>query len=355
MLIVGLEGKQLAAHERARLLAPEVSGAILFTRNYSDRDQLLALVAAIRELRGDDFVICVDHEGGPVQRFRPGFTRLPPLARIGELYHRDPKAGIAMAEAHAIVMASEVRACGIDLSFAPVVDLARGNRVIGERAFDPDPRIVGELAAAYVRGMRLVGMAATVKHYPGHGSIPEDTHLEAAVDPRPLADIRANDLVPFIEGFAAGAEAVMVAHVTYPRIDPLAAGYSRIWINDVLRGELGFRGVVFSDDVGMAAAFSAGGIGARVTAHMNAGCDLVLVCHPEMVDAAIAAVRGRAPCAADKVATLCGSVAETWQSLQDDPQHVRYVAALGSLAPTEVVGTLATGSDQAHSTGSGQA
>lgn len=346
MLIVGLEGRQLAPHERARLLAPEVSGAILFTRNYAGHEQLASLVASIRELRGDDFVLCVDHEGGPVQRFRPGFTRLPPLARVGELYHRDHKAGIAMAEAHAIVMASEVRACGIDLSFAPVVDLARGNRVIGERAFDADPRVVGELAAAYVRGMRLAGMAATVKHFPGHGSIPEDTHLEAAVDPRRLADIRATDLVPFVEGLAAGAEAVMVAHVTYPAVDPLAAGYSRTWINDVLRGELGFRGVVFSDDVGMAAAFSAGGIGERVTAHLDAGCDLVLVCHPEMVDAAIGSVHGRAPCAPDKVATLCGSVAETWQALQDDPQHARYVAALGSLVPPQTVSARPTSSGQ---------
>ncbi|TAN03529.1 MAG: beta-N-acetylhexosaminidase [Rhodanobacteraceae bacterium] len=334
MLIVGLEGKQLAAHERVRLLAPEVSGAILFTRNYADRDQLQALVASIRELRGERFVVCVDHEGGPVQRFREGFTRLPPLARIGELYRRDRKAGIAMAEMHAIVMASELRACDIDLSFAPVVDLARGNRVIAERAFDADPQVVAELAAAYVRGMRLAGMAATLKHYPGHGSIPEDTHLQAAIDPRPLDVIRANDLVPFVEGIAVGAEAVMVAHVTYPAVDALAAGYSKTWI-DMLRGEPGFRGVVFSDDVGMAAAESAGGIDERVMAHLDAGCDLVLVCHPTMVDAAIASVRGREPCAPEKIASLCGSVAETWQSLQDDPQHARYVAALRTLAAPE--------------------
>ena len=155
MLIVGIEGRQLAAHERARLLAPEVSGAILFTRNYENRGQLAQLAASIRELRGDDFILSVDHEGGPVQRFREGFTRLPPLARIGGLYRRDRAAGVAMAEQHAIVMASEVRACDIDISFAPVVDLARGNRVIAERAFDPDPQVVAELGAAYVRGMRL--------------------------------------------------------------------------------------------------------------------------------------------------------------------------------------------------------
>lgn len=335
MLIVGIEGKQLAAHEHGRLLAPEVGGAILFTRNYANRDQLQALVASIRELRGDGFIVSVDHEGGPVQRFREGFTRLPPLARIGELYRRDRNAAIAMAEMHAIVMASELRACDIDLSYAPVVDLARGNRVIGERAFDPDPNVVAELAAAYVRGMRLAGMAATLKHYPGHGSIPEDTHLEAAIDPRPLAAIRDVDLVPFVEGIAVGAEAVMVAHVTYPAVDPLAAGYSKTWIDGVLRGSLAFRGVVFSDDVGMAAAESAGGIGERVAAHLDAGCDLVLVCHPSMVDAAIESVRGRAPCTGEKIATLRGSVAEGWEALLDDPQHARYVAALRTLAAPE--------------------
>jgi beta-N-acetylhexosaminidase len=183
--------------------------------------------------------------------------------------------------------------------------------------------------------MRLAGMAATIKHYPGHGSIPEDTHLEAAVDPRPLGVIRETDLVPFVDGFAAGAEAVMVAHVTYSAVDPLAAGYSRTWIEGVLRGELGFRGVVFSDDVGMAAAESAGGIGERVTAHLDAGCDLVLVCHPSMVDAAIESVRGRAPCPPEKTATLRGSVAEGWDALQDDPQHARYIAALATLVAPE--------------------
>jgi beta-N-acetylhexosaminidase len=337
MLIIGLEGRQLADHERARLLAPEVSGAILFTRNYADREQLQALVESIRELRGDGFVISVDHEGGPVQRFREGFTRLPPLARVGKLYRRDRAAGVAMAEMHAAVMAGEVRACGIDISFAPVVDLARGNRVIGERAFDADPQGVAELAAAYVRGMRLAGMAATIKHYPGHGSIPEDTHLQAAIDSRPLEAIRATDLVPFVEGIAAGAEAVMVAHVTYPSVDRVAAGYSKVWIGEILRGELGFRGVVFSDDVGMVAAESAGGIGERVNAHLEAGCDLVLVCHPEMADAAIESVRGRAPCDRAKVASLCGTVAAGWDALLDDPQHARYVAALGSLSTPEAI------------------
>lgn len=331
MLIVGIEGTGLTAADRARLVAPEVSGAILFTRNYRDRAQLAQLVAEVRDLRGERFVVCVDHEGGPVQRFRAGFTRLPPLARIGALYRRDPAAAIAMAEAHAIVMASEVRACDVDISFAPVVDLARGNRVIGERAFDADPAVVGELVAAYVRGMHLAGMAATLKHWPGHGSVSADTHLEAAVDARPIEAIRAADLRPFADGFASGAEAVMVAHVTYPQVDALAAGYSRRWIHDVLRGEQGFRGIVFSDDVGMVAAEAAGGVGARVTAHLDAGCDLVLVCHPDMVDAALAAVRGREPCPVAALAPLRGTVAATWESMAADPQHARYVAALATL------------------------
>ncbi|HEX5353441.1 MAG TPA: beta-N-acetylhexosaminidase [Rhodanobacteraceae bacterium] len=337
MLIIGIEGKQLAEHERARLLAPEVSGTILFTRNHDNRGQLARLVASIRELRGDRFPICVDHEGGPVQRFREGFTRLPPLARVGELYRRDREGGIAMAETHAIVMASEVRACDIDLSFAPVVDLARGNRIIGERAFAAEPEAVAELAAAYVRGMRLSGMAATLKHYPGHGSVQEDTHLEAAIDPRSLESTRATDLVPFVEGIAAGAEAVMVAHVTYPSVDPVAAGYSKRWVNDVLRDELGFHGVVFSDDVGMVAAESAGGIGERVTAHLDAGCDLVLVCAPTMVDAAIESVHGRAACADAKIASLCGAAAADWNDLADDPQHARRVEALQVLAASHEV------------------
>jgi beta-N-acetylhexosaminidase len=332
MLVIGLEGTELTAGDRANLAAPEVSGAILFTRNYQSREQLAALVAAIRELRGDGFPVCVDHEGGRVQRFRDGFTRLPPLARIGELYRRDASAGIEMAQTHAIVMASELRACDIDFSFAPVLDLARGNRVIAERAFDADPEIVADLGAAYVRGMHLAGMVATLKHYPGHGSIAEDTHVEKAVDPRPLEAIRAEDLVPFVEGFAAGAEAVMVAHVTYPAVDPLAAGYSKTWIKDVLRGELGFRGVVFSDDIGMAAAESAGGIGARVAAHLDAGCDLVLVCQPATVAPAIESVRGHAPCDPETVARLCGAVANGWRGLEDDPQHARRVAALAQLA-----------------------
>jgi beta-N-acetylhexosaminidase len=332
VLIVGIEATELTANDRRNLLAPAVSGVVLFARNYRNREQLIALIAAIRALRTDRLVICVDHEGGPVQRFRDGFTRLPALARIGTLYRHDRAAGIAMAEVHARVMARELRACDVDLSFAPVLDLARGNRVIGARAFDADPAVVATLGAAYVRGMHLAGMAATLKHYPGHGSVPEDTHLEDAIDPRPLAAIERDDLVPFAAGFAAGAEAVMAAYVTYPAVDDQAAGYSKKWIDEVLRKRLGFRGVVFSDDVTMAAAGSVGGVAARVTAHLDAGCDLVLVSEPALVAAAIASVAGRSPCSCDTLAPLAGVDRCKWRDLDAGPEHARRVAALHELA-----------------------
>lgn len=332
MLIIGLEGHELSENDVERLGAPEVSGAILFSRNFSSRLQLDELIAEVRALRDDPFPICVDQEGGPVQRFKSdGFTRLPPLARIGALYERDPAAAVRAAETHAWLMASELRACDVDLSFAPVADLQRGNRIIGERAFHADPQIVAELGAAYLRGMRSAGMAGTLKHFPGHGTVREDTHVEPATDPRDLETLRKNDLIPFAEGFAAGAEAVMLAHVTYSKIDAAPAGYSKVWIKDILRGEYGFRGLVISDDIGMAAAESAGGVGARAIAHLDAGCDLVLVCAPKFVDEAIAVVRGREPCDAARVAALCGAVSGGWQSLIENPQRASAIAMLHKL------------------------
>jgi beta-N-acetylhexosaminidase len=331
MLIVGIPGKTLDDADRARLAAPQVSGVILFTRNFESREQITALIDDIRLARPEPFLVCVDQEGGPVQRFRAGFTRLPALARIGELHARDPRAAIARAEEHAWVMASEMRAIGVDLSFAPVADLARGNRAIGERAFSSDPQVASELVQAYLRGMRLAGMATTVKHFPGHGSVAADTHVDVASDPRPLAELRENDLVPFADAIDSGAEAVMAAHVVYPAVDARPAGYSRVWIGDVLRGELGFRGVVFGDDISMAAAESVGGIAARIEAHLLAGCDLVLACNPPIVDEAIAASARAEPCPAHKLAALQGAVAQTWEALTDNPQRDDFIARLLAL------------------------
>lgn len=331
MLIIGLAGTTLSAEDRTRLAAPQVSGVILFTRNFEGVDQITSLIDDIRVERPDPFLLCVDQEGGPVQRFQDGFARLPALARIGALHAQDPTAAIARAEEHAWLMASELRAVGVDLSFAPVVDLARGNRAIGERAFDSEPQFVSDLAQAYIRGMHLAGMAATVKHFPGHGSVVEDTHFDTAVDDRSLEEIRASDLIPFVDAIAVGAEAVMMAHVTYPAIDARAAGYSSTWIEDILRGQLGFRGVVFSDDIGMAAAEGIGDIRQRIDAHLAAGCDLVLACSPSVVDQAIAASSQCTPCDAERLSALQGAAAATWDSLIRNPQHDQFIAQLAAL------------------------
>lgn len=293
MLVIGVAGTELTAQERDWLQHDACAGVILFSRNFASKAQVAELSQAIRAAAPRPQLVCVDQEGGRVQRFREGYSALPPLENFGRLYAQDKAAALAMAEEHAWVMASEVRATGVDLSFAPVVDLGRGNRAIGNRAFSEDPAVVADFTRAYVRGMHSAGMAATLKHFPGHGSVLEDTHFDDAIDPRPLDEIRALDLVPFVAGIEAKADAVMMAHVVYPAVAPEPAGYSKVWIEDILRGEMGFRGVVFSDDIGMAAAFSAGGIKQRVDLHLDAGCDVVLVCHPELVEESLDAIKDR--------------------------------------------------------------
>jgi beta-N-acetylhexosaminidase len=331
MLIIGIQSTELTAHEREQLAAPQVSGVVMFKRNFTSREQVTALIDGIRAVRGDEFLVCVDQEGGAVQRFREGFTELPALARIGALYDADPQRALARAEEHAWLMASEMRAIGVDLSFAPVLDLARGNRAIGTRAFDARPEVVSELGLAYMRGMRMAGMAATLKHFPGHGSVLEDTHVDRAVDERSLDAIRAEDLVPFADTIIAGAEGVMMAHVVYPQVDAKPAGYSRVWIADVLRGTLGFKGIVFSDDISMAAGAGEGGIAARVEAHYAAGCDLILACQPAIVDEALAATSGVAPLDPKRLASLLGGVAQEWGEMVDNPQRARFVENVTAL------------------------
>ena len=252
MLGFGIAGLELAAQEAQWLQHPASAGVVLFARNFASRAQVSELCQAIRAAAPRPVLVCVDQEGGRVQRFRDGYSRLPPLEGFDALYRRDADAALALAHEHAWLMASEIRATGVDLSFAPVVDLARGNRAIGNRAFSPDPQVVAAFTRAYVAGMHEAGMAATLKHFPGHGSVPEDTHFDDAIDERPLAQLQSEDLLPFAAGIDAGADAVMMAHVVYPQVDSAPAGYSRRWIGDILRGAMGFRGVVFSDDIGMA-------------------------------------------------------------------------------------------------------
>ena len=293
MLVIGVAGTELNARERDWLQHDACAGVILFTRNFASKAQVAELAQSIREAAPRPQLVCVDQEGGRVQRFRDGYSALPSLEGFGRLYARDRAMALELAQEHAWLMASEVRASGVDLSFAPVVDLGRGNRAIGDRAFSPEPEVVAEFTRAYVRGMHAAGMAATLKHFPGHGSVLEDTHFDDAVDPRSLDEMRALDLVPFAAGIEEKADAVMMAHVVYPAVAPEPAGYSKRWIEEILRKEMGFKGVVFSDDIGMAAAFSAGGVKSRIDAHLDAGCDVVLVCHPELVEESLVAVAGR--------------------------------------------------------------
>ena len=336
MLMIGIAGKTLAPQEHDWIRAPMVCGVILFTRNFESRSQVAALCAEIRAVRGGEFLIAVDQEGGPVQRFREGFTALPALALFGERYAIDAAGALDLAEQHGWLMANEMLALGIDLSFAPCVDLKRGNRAIGIRAFHEDSAVVAAFAAAYVRGMHRAGMAATLKHFPGHGSVLEDTHFDAAVDPRPFDTIAREDLYPFAAGFAAEAEAVMMAHVSYPEVAPEPAGYSPYWIREVLRERMKFAGVVFSDDIGMAAAESAGGIRARIDAHLDAGCDVVLVCAPTLVAEAIAAVAGREPTVAPKLAALRARTTPDWSQLIASDDFIQTRAGLAALSQEPV-------------------
>ena len=335
MLMIGVAGLQLAEHEKPWLSAPGVAGVLLFARNYQSRLQLVALCESIREVGGEQLLIAVDQEGGPVQRFREGFTRLPALATIGAVYDRDPQEAVRLAEEHAWVMASELRASGVDFSFAPVVDLARGNQAIGRRAFHADPAITAELAQAYVRGMHLAGMAAVLKHFPGHGSVAADTHKAPAIDPRSLPQIRRDDLQPFAECILARVEAVMMAHVTYPAVDTAPAGYSKVWIGQVLRGELGFAGAVISDDISMAAADTAGSIGERVQAHLAAGCDLVLACFTDAVPAALAVMLAASSTLPPPLVALRGALGASWAGLVDNPQRARFVVRVTALNTEE--------------------
>jgi beta-N-acetylhexosaminidase len=328
MLVIGIAGTELAAEEREWLQHPACAGVILFTRNFASKAQVAELSAAIRAAAPRPQLICVDQEGGRVQRFREGYAELPPLQNFGALYQRDREAALKLAEEHAWLMASEIRATGVDLSFAPVVDLGRGNRAIGNRAFDADPAIVAEFTRSYVRGMHSAGMAATLKHFPGHGSVLEDTHFDDAVDPRPLEVLRQEDLLPFVAGIDAGADAVMMAHVKYPAVAPEPAGYSPRWMNEILRGEMGFRGVIFSDDIGMAAAESAGGIAARIDAHLDAGCDVVLVCPPVLVAESLAAMDRRPASNTAGLISLLGRGACGWQGLLAEARYDGARAAL---------------------------
>ena len=272
-------GPALTEDDRRRLRHPAAGGVILFAHNYENPEQLLALTDEISRLREPELPICVDHEGGRVQRFALGFTAIPPMRRLGVLWDRDRETARRAARAAGTVIAAELGAHGVDFSFTPVLDLDYGSSaVIGHRAFHYDPNAVGALAAQLIEGLAAGGMAAVGKHFPGHGFAAADSHVAVPTDPRPAKDIFRKDVAPYREAIRAGLAAVMPAHVIYPQADAEPAGYSKYWLRQVLRGDLGFDGLIFSDDLAMEGASTAGGIPERAVAALAAGCDMVLLC-----------------------------------------------------------------------------
>jgi beta-N-acetylhexosaminidase len=278
--VIDVVGTQLGDEDRERLRHPATGAVILFSRNYQNTQQLSDLVLEIQKLREPELLVCVDHEGGRVQRFREGFTAIPAMRELGRLWDRDREAAKEVARGAAYIIGAELGAHGIDFSFAPVLDLDYGgSSVIGDRALHFDPNAVGALAAAIVQGFTDAGMAAVGKHFPGHGFAVADTHVGVAKDERGFAEILRKDIAPYRAAFQAGLAGVMPAHVIFPQCDAEPAGYSSYWLQEVLRGKLGFDGLIFSDDLSMAGASTAGGPPERARAALAAGCDMVLLCN----------------------------------------------------------------------------
>lgn len=285
-VMLDLPGAQLTAEDEVRLRNPLVGGVILFKRNYESPGQLAELTAAIHAVRVPPLLIAVDHEGGRVQRFREGFSRIPAMRELGKIWDAHPQRARHLAHQVGYVLAAELRACGVDFSFTPVLDVDYGqSSVIGDRAFHSEPQAIAELAHSLLLGLRQGGMHTVGKHFPGHGFVRADSHLDIPVDEREFVDIEMCDLIPFRQMMDYGLTAVMPAHVIYPKVDSRPAGFSPVWLKNILRGQMGFDGCIFSDDLSMEGATVAGGIVQRAAAALNAGCDMVLVCNkPELAD-----------------------------------------------------------------------
>lgn len=300
--------------DRRRLSHPQVGGVILFSRNYQNPQQLAALCDEIHALRDPRLVLAVDHEGGRVQRFRSGFQAIPAMGHLGDLYDQDSAEALQLAETFAWVMASELLFYGVDLSFAPVLDIGDPvSSVIGDRAFHRNPETISHLANAWIRGMRSAGMEAVGKHFPGHGSVQGDSHHVMPFDRRSFVEIETLDLAPFRRVIATHLSGIMMAHVIYDQVDQLAAGYSPYWIETVLRQQLEFEGVVFSDDLSMSGAESVGGYAQRARCALDAGCDILLVCNnPQGADEVLDSLEGYSnPTSQLRMIRLHGQVGES--------------------------------------------
>jgi beta-N-acetylhexosaminidase len=330
-LVTDIEGYELTAEDRELLQHPAVGGVILFARNYGSLEQVAALVADIHRLRDPHLLVAVDQEGGRVQRFKDGFTRLPPLACLGRIYDTDSTRAKYLSRTTGWLMAVELRAVGIDLSFAPVLDLDFGvSTIIGDRALHQRPEIVAELARAYQSGMHAAGMAATGKHFPGHGAVTADSHVALPVDDRRFEDIEQWDMVPFRRMVHSGVAAIMMAHVVYSQVDTLPAGFSPRWVRDILRNNLDFKGLIFSDDLSMEGAACAGDHVARAQAALEAGCDMVLVCNNRAAAGSVAESLAtyENPVAHTRMLRLHGRHPLDISGLHADPRWEQAVAAV---------------------------
>lgn len=336
VLMLDVEGLSLSKAEQSSLSRDCVGGVILFSRNYVSPTQLGDLVSAIRACK-PHILIAVDQEGGRVQRFREGFLTLPPLHVLDLLLDSDAQQAVRTAELLAWAMAAEIRHYGIDFSFAPVLDLfSLQSRVIGDRAFAAEPARVSQLARSYIAGMHRAGMAATGKHFPGHGSVEADSHHELPTDTRSESAILSHDFKPFADCIDV-LDAVMPAHVVYPAVDSVCAGYSKIWIEQKLRTELGFEGVVFSDDLTMAAAHSAGAVEQRALLSLQAGCDMVLVCNDPAAALKVAdKLEAEPPAVNERLAAMRGRPAPVIGNLHDSDEWLAAVALVESLNHTYI-------------------
>ncbi|TDJ17147.1 MAG: beta-N-acetylhexosaminidase [Gammaproteobacteria bacterium] len=333
-VMLGIPGPRLGADDRELLAHPATGGVILFDRNYQDPSQLADLTAEIHGLREPRLLVAVDQEGGRVQRFRSQFTRLPAPACFGALYDDDRDAAVKLTRDCGWLLAAELRACGVDFSFAPALDLrSRESIVIGDRALHRDPQVVAILARAFMAGMGSAGMCAVGKHFPGHGSVAGDSHLTLPVDDRDLETLRVADMLVFERMIHYGLPAVLAAHVVYSKVDARPASYSRTWLTHVLRGDLGFAGAVFSDDLGMAGASLDGGATAQAALALEAGCDVVLLCNDRAAAESVVEDNPHRESAlrSARLARLHGRSAKSWQELQADSRHRDIAATIGAL------------------------